>query len=424
MRKALVSGLLTSILVAASVTAAHSAGADPALAGTASAYAATASVAGTELIPPTPEASATAPPFADDATTTIPLDVDPVAINGTLTADVAVHEDADLTSFLEQPAAAQPVDGPYNALALGQIEDLEVLIDMIDDGVSVLEADALRAEAVAVCSGNTVTYSASSEVVNLVIGGEDPLSGPLNDLITQITSAINASPLVDLLDIDVNVVTETADGVSVDALVVSVLTALDEDAPLVQVRLGHAEVADVTCGAAAALPQCSDDDDNDGDGVIDADDPGCHTDGDASNPDSYDPNDDDEADEDLPECSDGVDNDGDGVSDEADPGCHTDGDPDNPDSFDPNDDTEAETDVPECSDGVDNDGDGVADTADPECHTDGDATNPDSYDPNDDDEGAVTASALPRTGGAVPVASAAGLGLAALALLALRRRTA
>lgn len=51
-------------------------------------------------------------------------------------------------------------------------------------------------------------------------------------------------------------------------------------------RLGHAEVSRVACGAP---PQCSDGIDNDGDGLIDADDPGCHTDGDASNPDSYDP---------------------------------------------------------------------------------------------------------------------------------------
>jgi hypothetical protein len=34
--------------------------------------------------------------------------------------------------------------------------------------------------------------------------------------------------------------------------------------------------------------------DNDGDGVVDIDDPQCHTDGDASNPASYDPSHDDE----------------------------------------------------------------------------------------------------------------------------------
>ena len=61
------------------------------------------------------------------------------------------------------------------------------------------------------------------------------------------------------------------------------------------------ELTGVTCGAAAAPtgPECSDTQDNAGDGVIDADDPGCHTDGDATNPDSYDATDDDETDVDV-----------------------------------------------------------------------------------------------------------------------------
>lgn len=46
---------------------------------------------------------------------------------------------------------------------------------------------------------------------------------------------------------------------------------------------------------------------------------------------------------DDPQCSDGVDNgDADDLVDENDPGCHTDGDPDNPDSYDPNDDDETD----------------------------------------------------------------------------------
>ncbi len=48
-------------------------------------------------------------------------------------------------------------------------------------------------------------------------------------------------------------------------------------------------------GDDGGSPQCSDGADNDGDGVIDAADPGCHSDGNAGNPDSYNPNDDSEA---------------------------------------------------------------------------------------------------------------------------------
>ncbi|MGH9273317.1 MAG: hypothetical protein ACRDZU_01615 [Acidimicrobiales bacterium] len=374
MRKALVSGLLISAIIAGSVSGAGPAAADPAKGGEASAFAATATLAGNDLVPPTPVAEVAAPPFADAAETAIPIDADPLAINGTLVANAAVHENADLASQLEQPASAQAVAGPYNASAVGQIEDVEVLVDAVAAEVPLVEADAVRGEAVAKCVGSTVSYSASSEVVNLVIGGEDPLSGPLNDLITQITDALNASPLVDLVSIEVNDVTVNATGASVDALVVTVLQVVDPDAPLVQVRLGHAEVGGVTCGAKAA---CSDTLDNDGDGRIDALDPGCHTDGDAGNPDSFDPNDNDESD-------------------------------------------------PQCSDLADNDGDGVIDAADPGCHSDGNASNPDSYDPLDPDETDAVVSdepIMPVTGGSVPLAAAVGLGSAALALFALRRRT-
>ena len=44
------------------------------------------------------------------------------------------------------------------------------------------------------------------------------------------------------------------------------------------------------------LPQCSDGEDNDGDGLVDINDPGCYTDGDVTNPSSYDSSDDNETD--------------------------------------------------------------------------------------------------------------------------------
>ncbi len=71
-------------------------------------------------------------------------------------------------------------------------------------------------------------------------------------------------------------------------------------------------------------PQCSDGTDNDSDSLIDIADPGCHTEGDAGNDTSYDPNDNNEANS-LPQCSDLIDNDGDGKIDfggkDGDPGC-------------------------------------------------------------------------------------------------------
>ena len=70
-----------------------------------------------------------------------------------------------------------------------------------------------------------------------------------------------------------------------------------------------------------------------------------------------------------PQCSDGSDNDGDGWIDIQDPGCHTDGNPGNPASYDAMDDNETSAAPPtECSDGIDNDGDGKIDYPnDPDC---------------------------------------------------------
>lgn len=92
-------------------------------------------------------------------------------------------------------------------------------------------------------------------------------------------------------------------------------------------------------GDACDLPQCSDGVDNDGDGLVDRDDPGC-----------ADPGDLDERTP-MQQCDDGVDNDGDGFVDLADPGCAA----------------PLGIEDPACDDGIDNDGDGHVDFDDPEC---------------------------------------------------------
>ncbi len=148
------------------------------------------------------------------------------------------------------------------------------------------------------------------------------------------------------------------------------------------------------------------------------------------------------------QCVDGIDNDGDGVIDTNDPGCHTDGDATNPASFDPtdNDETNAGSGTggsggtgddggdAECADGRDNDGDGVIDADDPGCHIGNNINNP--YDPDDDSEGSdggggggggddgsgdLDSGALPFTGTDVIGISLAGLLVLAGGLL-LRRR--
>ncbi len=136
-----------------------------------------------------------------------------------------------------------------------------------------------------------------------------------------------------------------------------------------------------------AKPACSDEIDNDGDGEIDLDDPGCDdaedtdernaaacANGEDDDQDGFvdfpaDPGcgsefDDDEFNEPVsPQCNDGVDNDRDGLVDEQDPGCASVADPSEGDPMEP----------PQCFDGVDNDLDGIIDfPAEPGCSAAGD----------------------------------------------------
>jgi len=120
----------------------------------------------------------------------------------------------------------------------------------------------------------------------------------------------------------------------------------------------------------AVVPECSNNIDDDGDSLVDEADPACHTDGNAGNPSSYDPDLDDES-LFVPQCSDGIDNDNDGKIDDEDPGCSDDSD---------NDETDpsnggggggggggSENTLALCSDAIDNDGDSLVDLADPDC---------------------------------------------------------
>ncbi|MEA2144283.1 MAG: hypothetical protein QOI64_2713 [Solirubrobacteraceae bacterium] len=100
------------------------------------------------------------------------------------------------------------------------------------------------------------------------------------------------------------------------------------------------------------------------------------------------------------QCADTIDNDGDGVADTADPGCHSDGDAGNSASYVATDNDETNATAPntpsgdttddggdetQCADGRDNDGDGLIDEDDPGCHEGNNINNP--YNPDDDSEG-------------------------------------
>jgi hypothetical protein len=114
-------------------------------------------------------------------------------------------------------------------------------------------------------------------------------------------------------------------------------------------------------GPSGGLAQCRDGKDNDGDGLVDRLDPGCHTDFNPANDLSYTPNDPSETNY---QCSDGIDNDNDRLIDYTeDPGC----------AGNPNSDSEVNTigdpTIFVCSDRLDNDNDGLFDyQQDPGCN--------------------------------------------------------
>ncbi len=105
--------------------------------------------------------------------------------------------------------------------------------------------------------------------------------------------------------------------------------------------------------AATPRTQCADGFDNDSDGVIDAQDPGCWSN--PSRPETYDPN---RLDESVAttQCQDGIDNDGDGAIDLFDFSCQN--------TRIKNDEASPRA---QCQDGIDNDSDGAVDLADFSC---------------------------------------------------------
>lgn len=145
--------------------------------------------------------------------------------------------------------------------------------------------------------------------------------------------------------------------------------------------------------------ECSDTEDNDGDTLIDAADPGCWAD--PLDPTSYDPRDNNEADR-TTQCQDGRDNDNDGKIDSRDPGCHTDGNANNSKSYDRRDNDERDQSVRRlaaCENKLDDDNDGKIDMKDPGCST-----------PADQDE----TNAVAGTVTSVPVTAKTGPGAIAL----------
>jgi len=268
------------------------ANASPLQAVTASAYG--LSVTGALTVAPTPTTSASFPPSADNQfSSLLNIPAEPLIISGTATVRAVTATDSTIAATVPADRLVRQGGGPlpalYNARAYSRIEGLGVLLGAEPiEGVDILpdagiRAGAIEAEALVSCvNGAPVVVTGSRLIGPLNVLGLD-LEAPVDNTVNTVTDALN---IPGVLEARRNVVNPVPGGVEVIALQLAVLGTT------LVVNLAEARVSGSTCGP---VPECSDGIDNDGDGRIDIADPDCHTDGNADNPASYDPNDPSEA---------------------------------------------------------------------------------------------------------------------------------
>ena len=328
---------LASLVLVASVTVAlgaSSAYGDPVSDADAAAYG--VQLQGPVPLSARPSAAASAPDGSQEACL-VEIPAPPAITSGTACVEAQAETESTLNATLQatMEGEAQGLPTKWNARGYAITEDLLAINDQVS-------ADVIESESVAACVDGETVFGSATRVVNLrVAGSEIPILNPSPNQVVFDQGGIR------IVFWETNWDPATGGTTDGEALFTNALHITGPGG--VDLIVSHSEASAVCAtggGPNPDLNECEDGRDNDGDGVIDEDDPGCHTDGDPDNPASYDPNDDDERNDggggpdDESECEDGIDNDGDGVADEDDPGCHTDGDPDNPASYDPNDDDE------------------------------------------------------------------------------------
>ena len=270
MRKSLLAAvsLVTSTLTMFAA-AAGPAAADPASAAAASAYGLSAT--GLVAISPTITTAATFPPGQDTeavgpppALLTVPLGS--LAFAGVITVNANAHQPDDITPALTGvPATAQTSDpvtlAPVNARGIAKTAALGVVLtsadpilnaalQLLQEAQGLLTADAVTAEAVAKCVNNQPVFETGYQIAGLggIVGGV--LNDTVQSLLDTVLGLIGPdAALSSIIEISPGVVTQTATGVAIDGLRISV-PLLNET-----IVISHAEAAmPPGCGVAAAAP--------------------------------------------------------------------------------------------------------------------------------------------------------------------------
>lgn len=254
--------LTAACTVAVALWATSAASADPARTSSAVAYGATAIAAGSAVIPPTPIASAAAPPDTDgERSSAVPVTGGTLTLTGVIfTAAQARQSDGLLVALTPQALSGAPAGSSDpitllapNTRAFGSAANASVLVSALPAGLpadafaliqaaanSLVSAGVIQGEAVAKCVGGRPQFDTGYNITDLELAGTQiPLVG---DLVTQIVDALGAgSPLAGLVNVTKGEQLTFADGVGVNALRVQLL-GVAGGPPLIEVVIGHAEV--------------------------------------------------------------------------------------------------------------------------------------------------------------------------------------
>ena len=258
MRKVLTAAFATAV----ALSAAGPASAEPASSSRAAAFGLTATVLGTELVPPTPAVAVSQPPdtvrtLNGNVNTTLPVDLAGVAVTGVVVAVGEAHRADDLvpaltTDLLDEFSDAVTLTG-VNARGLARAENLTLLgniplLDLLAGQVAqqgLVNVGSVQAEAVAKCVNNRPVFDTGYNIVDLNIAGSTAL--PLNTLVGTVLTTLNLPGLVEIELGETGVLPDG--GVFINALRIRV--------PLlgVDIVVGHAEVGmPANCGIAPPAP--------------------------------------------------------------------------------------------------------------------------------------------------------------------------